>query len=311
MKSKTIQEMEKEKKCPECKSTALHKDPYRAELVCHDCGLVLDEDLIDYGPEWRAFNNEQKDQRSRIGAPLTPLLHDKGLSTTISLSNRDSHGNSIPHKNRGQIYRLRKWQRRIRANTNLERNLVEALQILDRMSSNLSLPRNIRENAAILYRKAATERITRGRSMESIVAAALYLACRKHNLPRTLKEISVATNVSKKEIGRAYRHLMRKLDVSMCPATPEEYISRFSSKLDLSGETQLYAKELIQEVRDREILSGKGPNGIAAATIYMAAILCDERRTQKEVAKATGVTEVTIRNRYKEFADELGVDIPT
>src|SRR5512136_1857372 len=195
--------------CPECNSTHLSKDYARAELVCADCGLVIDQDFIDHGPEWRAFDSDQREKRARVGAPMTYTIHDKGLSTMIGWKNRDSYGKAIPTRNRAQIYRLRKWERRIRISNATERSLATALSELDRLSSGMSLPRTVRETAAMIYRKAALKNLVRGRSIEGVTAATLYAACRQCNVPRTLEEISNIANISKKEIGRTYRYVSR------------------------------------------------------------------------------------------------------
>ena len=162
--------------CPECGSKQLVHDYERAELVCQHCGLVLDDDFIDRGPEWRAFDHDQRMKRSRVGAPMTFTIHDKGLSTMIDWRNRDSYGRAISSKNRAQLYRLRKWQRRIRVSNATERNLAFALSELDRMASALGLPRNVRETAAVVYRDAVDKNLIRGRSIEGVAAAALYAA---------------------------------------------------------------------------------------------------------------------------------------
>ena len=196
MVKKEKQKIEEITKCPGCGSTHLSKDYSRAELVCKDCGLVIDEDIIDHGPEWRAFDSDQREKRARTGSPMTYTIHDKGLSTMIGWKNRDSYGKSIPTRNRAQLYRLRKWQRRIRISDATERNLAFALSALDRMSSALSLPRNVRETAAMIYRKAALKKLARGRSIEGVTAAALYAACRQCLVPRTLDQISnIANNI--------------------------------------------------------------------------------------------------------------------
>lgn len=296
-------------KCPSCGGTHLTKDYSRAELVCEDCGLVIDEDFIDHGPEWRAFDSDQREKRARVGAPMTYTIHDKGLSTMIGWKNRDSYGKSIPTRNRAQLYRLRKWQRRIRISDATERNLAFALSELDRMASGMSLPRNVRETAAMIYRKAVLKNLIRGRSIEGVSAAALYAACRQCNVPRTLDEIAGSSRVSRKEIGRTYRFIARELGLKLMPTSPQDYISRFCSELKLSGDVQSKAIEILKDAADKELTSGRGPTGVAAASIYIASILCGERRTQREVADVAGVTEVTIRNRYKELAERLDIDI--
>lgn len=295
--------------CPECRSNHLSKDYSRAELVCRNCGLVLDENMIDQGPEWRAFDSEQREKRARTGAPMTYTLHDKGLSTMIGWKNRDSYGKSIPTRNRAQIYRLRKWARRIRISDTTERSLAIAFSELDRMASGMGLPRTVRETAAMIYRKAALKKLVRGRSIDGVITAALYAACRQCHVPRTLDEISNITHISRKEIGRTYRYVSRELGLKLLPTSPEDYISRFCSELTLSGDVRAKTLEILQDAAYRELTSGRGPTGMAAASLYIASVLCGERRTQREVANIAGVTEVTIRNRYKEITEKLDIAI--
>jgi len=293
------------KTCPVCNSTERFVDNSRAEVCCARCGLVLDENLIDHGPEWRAFDHEQRDKRTRTGAPLTYTISDKGLNTTIDWKDKDIHGHKIPERNKAQIYRLRKWNKRMRVSGAGERNLAFALSELDRDSSRLGIPRSVREDAAIIYRSAAKNKLIRGRSIEVVVASALYAACRRCNIPRTLDEIAIASNVSKKQVGKTYRFLSRELNIKLKPTSPSDYISRFASKLGLSGEVQAKAIEIINKAVKSGLSSGKGPTGVAAAALYIASLLLGERKTQKEVSEISGVTEVTIRNRYKELSEKI------
>ena len=303
------EKLEKRRTCPECGSTKLVRDYERAELVCAGCGFVITEKIMDMGPEWRAFDQEQRERRGRVGAPMTFTIHDKGLSTMIDWRDRDSHGKDLTPKRRAQIYRLRKWQRRIRVSDATERNLAFALSEVDRMSSHLGLPRNVREAAAVIYRRAVEERLIRGRSIEGVAAAALYAACRECKVPRTLDEIADVSRVSKKEIGRSYRFISRELLIHLRPTSPVDYIPRFGSELGLSGEVQSKAIELLKEATKKGLTSGRGPTGVAAAAIYIASVFCGERRTQRDVADVARVTEVTVRNRYKELCEKLGLDV--
>ena len=305
-KKKRIEEIEK---CPECGSTQLVRDYERGELICNNCGLVIDESFIDQGPEWRAFDSEQNDSRARTGSPMTFTIHDKGLSTDISWKNKDSYGKSIPTRNRAQLYRLRKWQKRIKVSNAVERNLSQALQELERMASNLSIPNDVRETAAVIYRKAVKQNMIRGRSIEGVVAGSIYAACRITNVPRTLDEIASVTRVKKKEIGRTYRIMSRYLKLNIMPSKPDDYVNRFCSKLKLSMEARKKATEILKMAEDNDLTSGKGPTGVAAAAIYIASLLTQERRTQRAVAEVAGVTEVTIRNRYKELTEKLALDV--
>jgi transcription initiation factor TFIIB len=306
MEEKKIEYIEE---CPECSASSLSRDYERAEIICNYCGLVIVEKIIDNGPEWRAFDHVQRLKRSRTGAPMTYTIHDKGLSTVIDWRNKDSYGKEIPSRKRAQIYRLRKWQQRIRVSNATERNLAFALTELDKVASRLSLPKEIREQAAIVYRKAVEKGLIRGRSIEGVSSAALYASCRMCGIPRTLDEIADAAKLNRKEIGRTYRFVARELNINLNPTTPIEYVPRFGSELGLSGEIQSKAIEVLKMAMVKELTSGRGPTGVAAAAIYIASVILGERRTQREVADVAGVTEVTIRNRYKELAEKLDIDI--
>lgn len=295
--------------CPECGSTHLVWDYEKGELYCADCGSVIEDSFIDQGPEWRAFDKEQEASRARTGAPMTFLSHDKGLATEISWSNKDSYGKRIPHKNRAQIYRVRKWHQRIRVSNAAERNLSVALQELNNVSSRMGLPKDVRETAAIIYRKAVEKNLIRGRSIESIVAASIYAACRKVGMPRTLDEVAKASELNKKKIGRAYRHLTKELNLNLKPTTANSYINQFCSKLKLDKNVATRAEDVVRRATEAGITSGKGPTGVAAAAIYIAANMENQPRTQKEIADVAGVTEVTIRNRYKEISSALNMEI--
>ena len=240
---------------------------------------------------------------------MTYTISDKGLTTTIDSKNRDSNGRNIPEANKAQMHRLRKWNKRMRIANAGERNLAFALSELDRESSRLSIPRSIREDAAMIYRKAARMNLIRGRSIESMVAAVLYIACRRNNVPRTLDEMADASNVSKKQIGKNYRFLSRELKIKLKPTSPSDYIPRFASKLDLSGEVQAKAIEIVKKARESGVINGKGPTGVAATALYISSILLGERKTQRDIADVAGITEVTIRNRYREIAEEVDLGV--
>jgi transcription initiation factor TFIIB len=295
--------------CRNCGSTRLTRHYEQAELICEDCGLVIEDSIIDQGPEWRTFDGDSPGKRSRAGAPSSVMLHDKGLSTEIGWKNKDTYGKAIPTRNRAQLYRLRKWQRRIRVSNATERNLALALGVMDHLSGAMELPKNVRDTAAIIYRRAVNRNLVRGRSIEGVVAASIYSACRQCNVPRTLDEVAEKSNVGRKEIGRIYRFIARELSIRLLPAHPEDYILRFSQELKLRSETQAKANEVLKEATKLELTSGRGPTGVAAAAIYIASQLTGEKKTQREVANVAGVTEVTIRNRYKEFTRRLNLPV--
>jgi transcription initiation factor TFIIB len=294
--------------CLECGKNVL-LDENRGLMVCEECGLVHSENHIDHGPEWRAFDADQKKKRTRTGAPMTYMIHDKGLSTMIDWKNRDIFGKEIPAKLRGQIHRLRKWQSRIRVSDATERNLTFALSELDRMASNLELQKNLRECSAKIYRDAVQAHLIRGRSIEGVAAASLYAACRMFKVPRTLNEIAEVARVDKKEIGRSYRFISRELILNLNPTKAADFLTRFISELELSNECQIMAKKIIGMAEVRGLTSGRGPTGLCAAAIYAASILTKERRTQRRIAQISQVTEVTVRNRFSELIENLNLGI--
>jgi len=294
--------------CSECGKNILF-DENRGLLVCQECGLVHSEKHIDHGPEWRAFDADQKKKRTRTGAPMTYMIHDKGLSTMIDWKNKDIFGKEISAKIRGQIYRLRKWQSRIRVSDATERNLTFALSELDRMASNLDLQKNLRECSAKIYRDAVGAHLIRGRSIEGVAAASLYAACRRYKVPRTLNEIAEVARVDKKEIGRSFRFISRELELNLNPTKPLDFLTRFISELELSTECQKVAKKIIKIAELRGLTSGRGPTGLCAAAIYTASILTKERRTQRKIARVSQVTEVTVRNRFSELIENLDLGI--
>ncbi len=281
----------------------------QGELVCMNCGYVIDDKIADTGPEWRAFNNEQRAKRTRVGAPLTYTIHDKGLSTLIDWHNQDTYGKNLLPVQANQVFMLRKWQRRVRVADASERNLAFALSEMSKISSALNLPKNILETAAVFYRKAVKKHLIRGRSIQGVAAAAIYMSCRKCNVPRTLDEIAQVTYVGKKEIGRCYRFLAKELDEFIPPVFPSKYISKFSNQLVVAGKAENVAALIIEIAKNLRLTSGRGPTGIAAAATYIASILAGERKTQREVATVANVTEVTIRNRYKELMDKLEIRV--
>jgi transcription initiation factor TFIIB len=301
------QETEDEQVCPECESGNLIKSADQGELTCEDCGLVLETDNIDRGPEWRAFNHSERQSKSRVGAPTTQTMHDKGLTTQIGWRNKDASGRSLSAEKRTQMNRLRKWQERVRTKDAGERNLQFALSETDRMASALGVPRSVREVASVIYRRALSEDLIRGRSIEAVAASALYAACRKEGIPRSLEEVTHVARVERKEIGRTYRYIARELELGMRPVDPQKYVPRFCSALDLSEEVQSKAKEVVEASTAEGLLSGKSPTGYAAAAIYAASLLCNEKKTQREVADVAQVTEVTIRNRYQEQIEAMGI----
>ena len=301
------QEEPEELVCPECGGSLIN-DAEHGETVCEECGLVVEEDEIDPGPEWRAFDSSERDQKSRVGAPTTQMMHDKGLSTNIGWQDKDAYGNALSSRQREKMQRLRTWNERFRTRDSKERNLKQALGEIDRMASALGLPENVRETASVIYRRALDENLLPGRSIEGVSTAALYAAARQAGTPRSLDEIATVSRVEKMELTRTYRYIIRELNLEIQPADPESYVPRFASDLDLSEESERRARQLLDAAKEQGVISGKSPVGLAAAAVYAASLLTNEKVTQSEVSEVADISEVTIRNRYKELLDaESGV----
>jgi len=297
-------------KCPECSSTNLIHDYDTGETICGGCGLVLHEQMMDKGPEWRAFTQEEKESRSRVGIPTSYSVHDKGLSTAIGRVDRDAFGRKLPLSTRLQMWRLRKWQIRSRVHSSVDRNLAQAMAELDRLSDKVHIPGPVKEKAAVIYRKALDKGLVRGRSIAAIAAAALYAACRTGETPRTLREVAEASLVDKKDVARCYRLLLRELDIYMPIADPLTYMSKIAERTGISGQTQGLAIRILNEAKRKRAASGKDPMGLAAAALYIACLQNNEKKTQKDIAEAAGVTEVTVRNRYKSLKRQLELELP-
>jgi transcription initiation factor TFIIB len=242
--------------------------------------------------------------------PASYSVYDKGLSTTIDRVNRDAFGRKLPLSTRLQMWRLRKWQIRSRVHSSIDRNLAQAMRELDRLSDKTYIPRPVKEKAAVIYRKALDKNLVRGRSIAAIAAAALYVACRGSETPRTLHEIAEASLVNKKDVARCYRLLLRELDMQMPIANPLIYISKIAGRTGISGKTQGLAIKILRKAKKKRAAAGKDPMGLAAAALYIACLQNDEKKTQKDIAEAAGVTEVTVRNRYKSLKTELHLEIP-
>ncbi len=294
--------MAAQKRCPECNSTHLIYDDAKGELICGDCGLLVEEGMVDTSHELRAFDKSEK--KSRGGAPMSMQKFDKGLTTNIGEIS-DIYRLDSAQQTRKYL-RLKKWQERV--STSIERNLRLAMSELRRVASFLDLPSVVKDEAARTYNFVLQRGLVRGRSMESVIAACIYASCRSYNIPRTLDEISNASEVERKEIGRTYRFIIRKIGLKLSPSSPKDYISRFGSTLHLSPRSQNEALKILNKPEVNELTSGRGPAGIAAAALYVSALLNDEKKTQREVADVAGITEVTIRNRYKELLDKLDLE---
>ncbi|MBD3170936.1 transcription initiation factor IIB [Candidatus Bathyarchaeota archaeon] len=295
--------------CPECGSRQIVIDGRSGERICGSCGLVMSDTMINEGPEWRAFSQDERESRSRVGMPLSFSVHDKGLSTMIGQVGRDAFGRSIPTKTMFKMLRLKKWHIRSSYQSSVDRNLSHAMTELSRLTDKLHIPKPVKERAAVIYRKALEKGLVRGRSINAIAAASLYAACRVTGTPRTLRELSDQSTIDKKDLARCYRLLLRELKMSMPIPRAKYRVPKIAAKVDISENTQQAAVDILRRAEELKKTAGKDPMGLAAAALYIACVMNDEKRTQKMIADAAGVTEVTIRNRYKGLKEALHLEL--
>lgn len=291
----------KDSNCLRCGKNSLLTDGVTGEQFCGKCGYVVSEKLNESGPEWRSFQTESGANPARTGAPSSLLMHDMGLSTVINPINKDATGKPLSTSMKSTIERLRTWDSRSQSHEPEDRNLRQALNELTRMKDKITLSTNVLEKASYLYRKALEKKLVRGRSISAMIAASLYAACRDTETPRTLSDVADAANVKRKDIARCYRLLHYELQLKMPVVNPIQCISRISSKLELSEKIKRHAIKVLQEAQDNKESAGKDPMGLAATALYIACLKHGGSITQRDLAEAAGVTEVTIRNRFKGF----------
>ena len=269
------------------------------ERFCGKCGFVISEKTEDTGPEWRGFTKDGGTDPTRTGAPSSLMFHDKGLATVIGPYNKDSTGKPLSSTMKGTIERLRTWDSRSQAHLPVDRNLRQALEELRRFKDKLAISPSVLEKASYIYRKALEKNLVRGRSISALIAASLYAACRETETPRTLKDIAEAGNIKKKDVARCYRLVHHSLELKMPVVDSIQCVSRISSQLNLSEKVKRYAAKVLKNAQKSEESAGKDPMGLAAAALYLACVKNGEGTTQRDIAEAANVTEVTIRNRYK------------
>ena len=285
--------------CLRCGKNSLLTDEDTGEQFCGKCGFVLTEKIQATGPEWRSFQKDGGSDPTRTGAPSSLTIHDMGLSTVINPQNRDATGKPLTASMKSTIERLRTWDNRSQVHEPVDRNLRQALSELNKLKDKVAISANVLEKAAYLYRKALEKKLVRGRSISAMIAASLYAACRDTETPRTLKDIADAANVKRKDISRCYRLLHNELDLKMPVVDSIQCIARISSKLKITEKTKRYAIKVLQDAQDRKESAGKDPMGLAATALYLSCVQNGVSITQRDLAEAAGVTEVTIRNRYK------------
>ena len=283
-------------KCPSCGDQKIVTDQNTGELFCSKCGLVITDKIVDTGAEWRSFSNDEGN-KARTGAGTSLTMHDRGLSTVIGAANKDATGKPLSAGVKSSIERLRTWDSRSQAHSSADRNLRQALNEMGKLKDKLALTDAVVEKAAYIYRKSMEKKLVRGRSIHGLVAACLYASCRNTETPRTLDDIAKGINIRRKDVARCYRLIYRELELKMPVVDPVKGISRIASIAELSEKSKRKAIKILNQAKGEGIVAGKDPMGIAAAALYLACISSGEVKSQKEISIASGVTEVTIRNR--------------
>ena len=277
-------------------------DPESGEIICRNCGMVMLDNVQETRPEWRSFTtDEANNTRSRTGMPTSLARHDKGLATIIGRTNKDASGQVLDAAMRTTMERLRTWDFRTQAHTSTDRNLRQAFSELDRLKDKLGLPDSVIEKTAYIYRKVQERGLVRGRTISSVLAAAAYIACREMGMSRTLDDIAHLNNIKHKELARTFRLLVLELDLKVPMIDPMKCVVKVANKAKLSEKTKRQAMNIMHDIVKSGVSAGKDPMGLAGSVIYMSSINTGETITQMDIADAAGVTEVTIRNRYKDI----------
>ncbi|MWG33784.1 transcription initiation factor IIB [Halomarina oriensis] len=290
------------KSCPECDGVVRTTSQ---ETVCEDCGLILDEQHIDRGPEWRPFDSAE---RERTGAPLTERRHDRGLSTEIGWK-RDGRGKTLSGRKRRQLSRLRRQQSRATWQSTADRNLAHGLGEVRRIAGEMDLADSIIEQACALFRRAQSESLLLGRSVEAMAGAAVYAICRTNGLPRTCGDVAALTRVADGRVEHAYSVLNRELSLPSVPVPPGAYVPGLASTVGLSDGTRRQGAHVTEQAQERGLTNGKHPAGVAAAALYLVAEARVESVTQAELAEAADISTVTLRARWAELREHIEVEI--
>ncbi len=289
--------------CLRCGKKALITDVETGEIFCGGCGFVLSERVDNSGPERRSFPDDRiNKERTGVGTSLT--IHDQGLSTVINPTNRDATGKPLSSSMKKTLNRLRTWDSRSQSQP-IDRNLKQAFSELYRVKDKLVLSDSVVEKAAYIYRKALEKKMVRGRSISSMIGSALYAACREVETPRTLKEIAEIMNIKKGDLAACYRKLVHELDLKIPVADSVQNVARIASKIGISEKTKRYSIQILRKAEENKISAGKNPMSLAATALYISCLKMGENHTQRDLAEAANVTEVTIRNRYKGLLELL------
>jgi transcription initiation factor TFIIB len=290
--------------CSSCNNNTgqIITDSESGEIICRNCGMVMLDNVQESRPEWRSFTTDEvNNSRSRTGMPTSLARHDKGLATIIGRANKDASGQVLDAAMRTTMERLRTWDFRTQAHTSTDRNLRQAFSELGRLKDKLGLPDSVIEKTAYIYRKVQERGLVRGRTISSVLAAAAYIACREMGMSRTLDDIADLNNIKHKELARTFRLLVLELDLKVPMIDPMKCVVKVANKAKLSEKTKRQAMNIMHDIIKSGASAGKDPMGLAGSVIYMSSLNTGETITQMDIADAAGVTEVTIRNRYKDI----------
>ncbi|MDG6996938.1 MAG: transcription initiation factor IIB [Nitrososphaerota archaeon] len=293
--------------CPNCRGSLIG-DIEKGEILCPRCGYVALDQNVDNTPGWKTMDFEEREKRMHVGLPNTYSLHDFGLSTDISSENRDSHGKYLDSMSRATAARMQKWQRRIRTSNAGERSLSIALAKISEAADILRLPGPIVEDASHIFRKSAKMSVSKSKSIAGMATASLFLACRRSNVNRSMKEIAKAAGINSRAAAKYYRLLINEVENNYVPPpSVQKYISKLVNKEKINAKVERLALELADKANESEISSGKTPSGLAAAYVYIATVMCGEHIPQREIAEFAEVTEVTVRNRCREILNKFTI----
>lgn len=253
--------------------------------------------MIDEGSEWRSFGDSNKADPSRVGSANNPFLESEQLDTMISTG---QGANS---------YTLSKIQMKSYMR-GPERALKNGLNLITAFCERAFICKTIIDRAQYIFKSVEGKKLLKGKNLEGAVAACIYIACKLEDASRTFKEISVITGVQKREIGRCYKLIAKEVDTKgMVPSA--DIVARFCSDLNLSLKIQRVATVISQKIQEIGCLTGRSPDSIAAAVIYLLTNLYPEiKDVQKDIQSVTNVTEVTIKNIYKDLLNYLDEIVP-
>ena len=287
-------------KCPECGDKHFFANKEKGEVICRTCGFVIDDAMFDFGKD-RMLDDADITKKSRTGAPFDPRVAD---NLTTEVGSRDDL-RKLPAKTRNLMKRIRKKNKW--SSSALQQNSSANLSNLKLFASYLNLPNAIEIESARIYRECVEKGITMARSNENILASAMYIAAKLHDIPKSLNEVAEATKIDKFIIAKTAKLIIKRLGIKMKPSNPVDFIGRFSSELKLDALIQTKSVKLIEKMQKEGLTSGKNPISLAATAIYIVSLMEGTKVKQIDLAKVSGITETTLRSRTKEMVTKLKI----